>query len=134
MAISGIGNSDSLFTQFGLAKSSMDDQKVNSDFASKLENATKAANSIDSKEKAKLMKVCREMESVFLNYMMTTMRATVPKNGLTSGGFQEGIMQSMLDTELTRNMAQAGGIGLADMIYRQLSTSTDSQKTSQAPK
>jgi flagellar protein FlgJ len=32
-------------------------------------------------------------------------------------------MQSMLDTELTKNMANAGGIGIANMIYKQLSMS-----------
>ena len=69
---------------------------------------------------------------MFLNMLLTTMRASVPKTGLTGEDSQgEEIMQSMLDQELSKNMSQAGGIGLADMMYRQLSmTNSASVKAS----
>lgn len=75
------------------------------------------------KDDEKLRKTCQEMESVFLNMMLTQMRSTVPKSGLI-GTRQEELFQSMMDTETTRNMAKAGGIGLADLMYRQLSQPT----------
>ena len=69
---------------------------------------------------AKLKKTCQEMEGVFLNMMLKSMRATVPKNSLASKSLQSDTMQSMFDMELTRNLAMGGGTGLADMMYRNL--------------
>lgn len=88
----------------------------------------------DPKQDAKLKEACKEMEAVFLNMLLEQMRRTVPKNSLTDGGNQEEIMRSMLDTEMTRGMAKAGGIGLADMMYRQLSLPTSTITKGQAPK
>ena len=71
-------------------------------------------------EKDQLMKVSREFESLFLNLMLKEMRATVPKfDPLHS--YAEETYQEMLDQELTKSMAQQKGVGLADMMYRQLS-------------
>lgn len=91
-------------------------------FAEQLHAAAKRLD--DTKDQTKLKDACRDMEAVFLNLMMQKMRDTVPKSTLTDGGNAENIMRSMLDSELTKNMAQAGGIGLADMLYRQLSMAT----------
>lgn len=92
---------------------------ANTDFAAKLESATKQLPA--DKDDQKLRATCKEMESVFLNYMLTQMRSTVPKVTLMGDNSKTDIFQSMLDGELSKNMAQAGGIGIADMIYRQLS-------------
>jgi len=69
---------------------------------------------------ARLKAACAEMEAVFLNLLLSEMRKTVPKSTLTGGGYQEEVCRSLLDSELARNMAKAGGTGLADMLYRQL--------------
>ena len=69
---------------------------------------------------AKLKKACQEMEAVFLNMLLKSMRATVPKSESNGSGMQSDTMQSMFDMEMTRNMAAAGGTGLADMMYRNL--------------
>ena len=70
-----------------------------------------------SAEDAKLKKTCQEMEAVFLNMLLKSMRATVPKNSLDGKGMQSETFQSMFDEELTRKMASGGGTGLADMMY-----------------
>jgi len=82
---------------------------------------------------AKLKAACQEMEAVFLNILLQRMRATVPKTDLTGNSSRTETMQGLLDAELTKNMASAGGIGLADMLYRQLSA-TASFNNSRAPK
>lgn len=106
--------------------------KADGDFAAKL---SKAVSDSQAGDDAKLRSACREMEAVFLNLMLSRMRATIPKSDLLPDRSQEEIMQSMLDTELTKTMSQAGGIGLADMIYRQLTLSgTAASNKSQAPK
>ena len=92
------------------------------DFASRLNQAVSGKTTVTSDKKLKA--VCQDMESVFMNMMMTTMRATVPKDSLLGDSNEDGIMKSMLDTEMSKNMAQAGGVGLADLLYRQLSPQT----------
>lgn len=95
----------------------------------------KAAAGASDKQDAKLKAACADLEAVFLNLLLTQMRRTVPKDKLMGGGHQEEIMQSMLDGETTKNMAKAGGIGLADMMYRQLSPNVNKTvNKGQAPK
>jgi flagellar protein FlgJ len=104
--------------------------KTQSDFAQKL--AQEAAKDQKNKNDKKLRKACQGMESLFLNMLLSDMRKTVPKDDLYDSS-QEDIMQSMLDTDLSKIMAKAGGIGLASMMYRQLTLPSAATK-SQAPK
>lgn len=95
-------------------------------FANKLKEVQDKASSIKSssvrspEEDKKLREVCQEMESVFLNLMLTKMRETVPERTLFKKSNGEKIMQSMLDVELTRQMSQGGQFGLANMLYENL--------------
>ncbi|MBI2400869.1 MAG: peptidoglycan DD-metalloendopeptidase family protein, partial [Deltaproteobacteria bacterium] len=68
-----------------------------------------------------LKRAVADFESLFINQMFKSMRETIGKSELFHGGKAEDIYTSMLDTELSKNMAQAGGIGLANMLLRQLS-------------
>jgi len=61
----------------------------------------------------KLQAACREMESLFLSY-------TIDKSGFISGGKAEEIFTSLLDVELSKKMSAAGGIGLSDILLKQL--------------
>ncbi len=98
-----------------------------SDFANRLNQAVTGASTAASDKKLKA--VCKDMESVFMNLMLTSMRATVPKDSLLGESNEDDIMKSMLDNEMSKNMAQAGGVGLADLLYRQLSTQAAQSKT-----
>ena len=82
---------------------------------------TQSTAAQDAAADKKLRQTCQDMEAVFLNLMMAEMRKSVPKNPLLGESNADDIMKSMLDTETTKSMAKAGGIGLADMLYRQLS-------------
>ncbi len=81
-------------------------------------NNAKAVRSPE--EDKKLRKACQEMEALFLNLMLSKMRDTVPERTLFPKSSGEKIMQSMMDVELTRTMSQAGGIGLGNLLYNQL--------------
>lgn len=70
---------------------------------------------------AELRKACEELESVFLQELLKEMRKTVPKDDLFGGGRGEDVFQSMFDQEIAKKMAERGGIGLAEVLYRQLS-------------
>lgn len=68
----------------------------------------------------KLREACEGFESVFIQKMWQEMRNTLPKGGLLQGR-EEKFWQDMYDQELSKKMTSAGGIGLADMMYAQLS-------------
>lgn len=70
---------------------------------------------------AELKKACADFEAIFLSQLLRTMRRTVPKSGLLDGGLAEDIYRDMLDVEIAERMARRGGMGLGDMLYRQLS-------------
>ncbi|HBW17103.1 MAG TPA: peptidase M24 [Desulfovibrio sp.] len=69
----------------------------------------------------KLREACEGFESVFLQKVWEQMRTTVPKEGYLHSR-EEQFWQSMFDQELAKKMSSAGGIGLADMLYDQLSS------------
>ena len=73
-----------------------------------------------AEDDAKLKKACQEMEGVFLNMLLKSMRSTIANTELGGSTLQQDTMQSMFDMEMTRNMAAAGGAGIADMMYRSL--------------
>ena len=70
----------------------------------------------------KLRKVCEDFESYFVNYMFKEMRKTVPKFDLTEETNAKKIYDSMMYESLSKNIARAGGIGIADLLYENLKT------------
>ena len=70
----------------------------------------------------KLREACEGFESIFIQKMWQEMRNAVPKGGLFQGR-EEKFWQDMYDQELSKSMTKSGGIGLADMMYEQLSKS-----------
>ncbi|MDR1124684.1 MAG: rod-binding protein [Deltaproteobacteria bacterium] len=79
--------------------------------------------------KEKLREACQGFETIFIQKMWDQMRKNVPKEGYLHSK-QESMYQSMYDHEFSRKMAEAGGIGLGDMLYEQLSqTMAESSRT-----
>lgn len=113
MQINGISAND-VINQYESAKTNAD-----GNFAGSLEAAANEAKVV--KDDEKLKSVCKDFEAMFLNLMYAKMRETVPDNTLYGTSHGEKIIQSMLDTELTKNMADSGGVGLAALMYKQLS-------------
>lgn len=75
----------------------------------------------DNKSKEQeLRESCEGFESIFLQKMWEQMRKNVPKEGYLHSKDEE-MYQSLFDVELSKKMTSAGGIGLADMLYEQLS-------------
>ena len=65
-------------------------------------------------------KVSRDFESVFLNKLLSTMRKTIPKSGLFDS-YASDMFQSMMDEEMSKEMAKNKGMGMGEMIYNDLS-------------
>jgi len=69
----------------------------------------------------KLASACNDMEALFIHHMLSEMRKTVPKSGFIDGGRAEEIYTSLMDTELAKEMASSGGLGLSAILQEQLS-------------
>lgn len=82
-------------------------------------------NAKSTKDNAALMKTCQEFESLFVNMMMKSMRqATLvdeEDNQFIEKSFGRGIFEDMRDEEISKKVSQGGGIGIAKMMYKQLS-------------
>ena len=76
----------------------------------------------DKETEKRLRKVCEDFESYFVNYMFKEMRKTVPKFDLTEETNAKKIYDSMMYESLSKNIARAGGIGIADLLYENLKT------------
>jgi len=63
--------------------------------------------------------VAEQFESMFIQMMLKSMRDAVPKDGLFSSNDMDTYTE-MADQQIAVNMAKSGGIGLADVIARQL--------------
>ena len=63
----------------------------------------------------------KQFEALFLNMVMKSMRDATPQNGPFDNE-QSKMFTSMLDQQLSQSLAQRG-VGLADMLTRQLSAS-----------
>ncbi len=69
---------------------------------------------------SKIREASQEFESLFINMMFKSMRNTVPKGEWLNGGLKQEIFEDMLYEQYSMLMAKRGGIGLGDMVYRQL--------------
>jgi Rod binding domain-containing protein len=68
---------------------------------------------------AKARASAQDFEAVFLNQMFSHMFANV-NEGPFSGGNAANTWRSFLTDEYAKNFAKAGGIGIADSVYREL--------------
>ena len=72
------------------------------------------------KNSLQLGEACRELESLFVYYLLKEMRATIPKSGFINGGKVEEIYTSMMDARLAEELSDKGGIGLSPILLEQL--------------
>ena len=95
-------------------------QKIeDNDFKNKLESA------MNSKDKEQLKKVSQELEAIFLNMMFSQMKSTIIKSDLVKEAPGHEIWQSMFNEKIAEESSKGKSIGLADMIYKQISTNID---------
>jgi len=84
----------------------------------RLEAIGKQLDSSKTTEK-ELKALSQQFESIFINQLLTTMRATVPQSGLLKS-YSLDTYQQLLDQEIANEISQGRGIGLADMMFRDL--------------
>lgn len=74
----------------------------------------------DSSQDLKLKKACSDLESLFIYQLFQEMRKTVSKSGFINEGQSGPMVNSMMDMELSKELASQKGIGLASVLYEQL--------------
>jgi Rod binding domain-containing protein len=67
----------------------------------------------------------QEFESLFLAQFAQIVFSGVKSDGPFGGGPAEDIFKNLLAEEYGKNLARAGGIGIADSVYRQLMQSQE---------
>lgn len=73
---------------------------------------------IDARARAREQAV--EFEMVFLNNMFSQMFTGIDGDGPFGGGGKAGVWRSFLTDEYAKSFSRAGGIGIADHVYRSL--------------
>src|SRR5215213_1155143 len=68
---------------------------------------------------AKARAIAQDFEAVFLNSMFSQMFTHV-NEGPFNGGQAANTWRSFLTDEYSKNFAKAGGIGIADSVYKEL--------------
>ncbi|MEO8046785.1 MAG: rod-binding protein [Nitrospirota bacterium] len=78
---------------------------------------------------ADLKEAAHEFEAYFISHLLKVMRETVPKGALENKG--GAYFYSFYDQEISRLASEAGGIGLARMIYEYTERNASSLKFSE---
>ncbi len=89
----------------------------------------KSSQAADTLKEKKLRRACGDFEALILKQMISSMRDSIPQSGLLGGGYADKMYQSMRDDQLSREMAGGQGMGLGEVLYRQLSGKSRSTVT-----
>jgi flagellar protein FlgJ len=69
---------------------------------------------------AEMRRAAEEFEAIFLAQMMAPMFEGLDTDGLGGGGMGEEIFRPMLIERYAEALSQAGGVGIADSIVREI--------------
>lgn len=78
-------------------------------------------------DEQKLKKACGDFESIFIAKMLKTMRGSVPPSGLFGKESGQEMFQSLFDEEIGKNLAKERGIGLGNMMFRNMTRKENHQ-------
>jgi Rod binding domain-containing protein len=81
---------------------------------------TKALTRVSPQMQAKTKTKAQDFEAVFLNSMFSQMTTDVKGDGPFGNTPSTGVWRSMMTEEYSKSIAKAGGIGIANDVYRTL--------------
>lgn len=82
--------------------------------------ATKTPTKLSAKTDAQAKAKAQDFEAMFLNSMFQHMFTGLQGEGPMGGKGATGVWRSFLTDQYAKNIAKAGGIGIADQVYRSL--------------
>ena len=71
------------------------------------------------KDIIRLREACQEFEAIFTYYLIKEMHKSIPKADLFHVKNIEGFYNSLLYEQMAREVAQGGGIGLANLLLNE---------------
>ena len=77
---------------------------------------------LDALQNKRLTDACKDFEALFLSNVLKAMRKTVQKTDLFGSDPAEDTFQEMMDVEISKSAAKTSSMGIADMLYRQLTS------------
>jgi flagellar protein FlgJ len=80
---------------------------------------------ISSKDDKQIKKACQDFEAIFTGFMLKAMRKTVQKSELFGSNKEEDMFRDMMDDEIAKSSSQRGSMGIADLLYKQLTADAD---------
>ena len=86
---------------------------------SRLSQLSDLASPGTSKTDEQLKSLSKQFESIFVHQLLKSMRSTIQKTGLFDS-HATNMYESLHDEEIAKLMTEQKGIGLADVIYRDL--------------
>jgi flagellar protein FlgJ len=116
MGIEGIGLNSIISSLQNSVANTMAQKQINEDEAFE-DVLRKACSSGDTQ---KLKEVCKEFEGLLLQLMYKQMKRTVPDSELFMKSSAREMYEDILDEEIIKRASEKG-IGLSDMLYKQLS-------------
>lgn len=90
------------------------------DAAARINDPTAPSRSAVKGNPAKARAAAQDFEAVFLNSMLQHMFTGMEGDGPLGGKGPAGHWRSFLTQEFSKSIAKAGGIGIADDVYRSL--------------
>ena len=96
-------------------------------FSGKMGPAGTKAGGASDEDNRRAREACTEFEALFINMMLKELRSTVNKSGFMDGGKAEELYTGLMDTQMSRDIAAQGGIGLAEVLYRQMVEKTETR-------
>ena len=72
-------------------------------------------------QERRLREACRDFEAIFISYLLKVMRESVPQSSLFGDGLGKDIYFSIMDRQMGEEMARRESLGIASMLYRELS-------------
>jgi flagellar protein FlgJ len=80
--------------------------------------ASAGSTTMTKVDERRLRDTAQDVESIFLQQMLKTMRQAFPSGQAPLSGTGQRVYQEMMDEQLARAMAKGGGMGLAEMLVR----------------
>jgi len=112
----------------------LSDSKLLASAAWDAQSLNELKNKTGQDPQANLRPVARQVEGMFVQMMLKSMRDALPKEGLF-GSDQTRLYTSMYDQQIAQQMTAGKGLGLADMMVKQMAAgqAEPSEQTPQTP-
>ncbi|BAN35517.1 flagellar rod assembly protein/muramidase FlgJ [Sulfuricella denitrificans skB26] len=107
-------------------------QDISSRFALDVQSVDKLRLQVKQDPDAALKAVAQQFEGIFVNMMLKSMREATPKDGMLDSE-QGNLYTQLFDQQLAQKLSTGKGLGVADMLVKQLTLKNRLQSSALSP-